>query len=39
MPAVGVTVMVKSSGMGTITDEMGKYDIEISDNGVLVFLT
>ena len=37
MPAVGVTVMVKSTGMGTITDEMGKYDIEISENGVLVF--
>ncbi len=36
-PAIGVTVLVKATGEGTITDFNGEYEIEVPENGVLVF--
>jgi TonB-linked SusC/RagA family outer membrane protein len=36
-PAIGVTVQVKTTGDGTITDFNGEYEIEIPENGVLIF--
>jgi hypothetical protein len=36
-PAIGVTVQVKATGDGTITDFNGEYEIEVPENGVLVF--
>ena len=37
LPAVGVTVLVKSTGIGTVSDIDGKYEIEVPENGILVF--
>lgn len=37
LPAVGVTVLVKSTGEGTISDIKGEYEIEVPENGILVF--
>ncbi|HTN67882.1 MAG TPA: SusC/RagA family TonB-linked outer membrane protein [Dysgonamonadaceae bacterium] len=38
LPLAGVTVMVKGSALGTITDVNGEYSISgLPDNGVLVF--
>ncbi|WP_233752726.1 SusC/RagA family TonB-linked outer membrane protein [Flavilitoribacter nigricans] len=37
-PLIGVTVLVKGTSVGTVSDFDGKYDIELEDpNGVLVF--
>lgn len=36
-PAIGVTVFEKISGDGTISDFNGEYEIEVPENGVLVF--
>jgi len=37
LPAVGVTVMIKNSGIGTVSDMNGAYMLEVPENGVLVF--
>lgn len=37
LPAVGVTILVKSTGEGTISDIKGEYEIEVPENGILVF--
>lgn len=36
-PLPGVTIIVKGSTEGTVTDLEGKYQIEVSDNAILVF--
>lgn len=36
-PLEGVSVQIKGSGGGTVTDQEGKYTIQIGDNGILVF--
>lgn len=36
-PAIGVTVQVKGTDNGTISDFNGEYEIEVTENGVLIF--
>lgn len=36
-PLIGVTVLVKNSTSGTITDIDGKYSVEVAEDAVLVF--
>ena len=36
-PVIGVTVLVKGTNKGAVTDFDGKYSITVSDNAVLVF--
>lgn len=36
-PLIGVSVSVKGVALGTITDVDGRYTIEVSENGLLVF--
>lgn len=36
-PLIGVSVMVKGKGTGTITDMDGKYSVNVEENGILIF--
>lgn len=36
-PLPGVSIKIKGSAIGTITDQEGKYSIQVPDNAVLVF--
>lgn len=37
MPLIGVTVVVKGSGTGTITDFNGNYEVDVEEGATLVF--
>lgn len=37
LPAPGVTVQIKGTNMGTVTDVRGNYSINVPENGTLVF--
>ena len=36
-PLVGVGVLVKGTGTGTITNDLGEYSIEVPENATLIF--
>lgn len=37
MPLIGVSVIVKGTTLGVVTDLDGKFDLEVPDGGILVF--
>ena len=37
LPLIGVTVLVKGTNLGTVTDIDGNYSIDVEDNATLVF--